>query len=84
MTWLRAPTSSAAPTPYTAVDLTCRYAGPYAGKYSAGCADQCADYATLTEAIAACDAILCYAITYAPKSDGGSNSHGATNGNWGY
>ncbi len=84
MTWLLLAASPVSLNPANAVDLTCRYAGPYSDKYSAGCADNCADYATLTEAIAACDLIQCKAITYSLKSAGGSNSHGATNGNWGY
>ncbi len=72
--------------PKTSTDSTGRYKGPTANTYSGGCANNCADYATLALAIAACDAIptQCFAITYSSKNAGGSNAKGAVDGTYGF
>ncbi len=87
--WVRATPAPAAPAsapaavdPKTSTDSTGKYQGPTANTYSGGCANNCADFATLAQAIAACDAIptQCFAITYSSKNSGGSSSKGAFDG----
>lgn len=53
--------------------ITKTYDGPYYWEYSPGCPDgTCTDYATLEEAISACNAkTTCNGITWAPKAAGG-------------
>jgi hypothetical protein len=57
------------------------YEGPYTNSASEGCSLACLDFPTLEAAQFACDQeFTCNAITYAQKSEGGANSHGATDG----
>jgi hypothetical protein len=59
--------------PKTEIDYTGLYLGPIDNTYSGGCAYGCIDYASLSEAVTACNFIptQCNAITFSAKQSGG-------------